>query len=49
MLRGTPEPKTITLLRTGKYLSSKQQAGERAIAVPADLRSDMDDVISVQF
>ena len=49
VLRGTSEPKTITLLRTGKPLSSKHQADDLAITLGADFRTGMDDVIAIQW
>lgn len=49
VLRAASEPKAITLLRTGRPLSSKLQGNELNIAIPADLRTDMDDVIAIQW
>jgi hypothetical protein len=49
VLREAPEPQSITLLRTGKPLSSKRQADGLAITIPSHLRTDLDDVIAVRF
>ena len=48
-LAATSAPKAITLLRTGKTLSGERQGNRLVIALPADLRSDMDDVIAVEW
>jgi alpha-L-fucosidase len=49
VLHEAPEPKSVTLLRTGKPLSSKRKADGLAITIPSHLRTDMDDVIAVRF
>ncbi len=51
-LSGVPEPRTITLLRTGRTLPWRRQGDPGApgtIAIPAELRTDLDDVIAVRL
>lgn len=49
VLSGVPEPRAITLLRTGRTLPCRRQGDDLTIAIPAELRTDLDDVIAVRF
>lgn len=48
-LSGVPEPEAVTLLRTGRTLLWRRQGDDLTIAIPRDLRTDLDDVIAVRW
>ncbi len=48
-LSGVLEPGAITLLRTGRTLPCRRQGDDLTIAIPAELRTDLDDVIAVRW
>ncbi len=49
VLSEVPEPEVVLLMRTGRTLSYERQGDGLTIAIDADLRSDLDDVVVVRW